>query len=38
MQKNYDIFIEINKVHNHIITTTKTLTIRSTKKSLRDKI
>ena len=35
---NYDIFVEIGKIHNHIIESTKKLTKKSTKKSLLHKI
>ena len=36
--ENYDIFVEISKIHNHIIKSTKKLTKKSTKKSLFYKI
>ena len=36
--ENYDIFVEIGKIHNHIIESTKKLTQKSTEKSLFHKI
>ena len=36
--ENYDIFVKIGKIHNHIIESTKKLTKKSTEKSLFYKI